>query len=204
MTSTSSSNVCDSVGIAYTLRRDVFLIGVERPGIANAPDFTARAYLAAAAAEVNPIFITQASAAGSFCAVVPAKEIYAYLDALRSEFVDALARREVLNLWARSDVVLIDAPLVACALLGAEDINLLTIQTHYGDRAWFVIAARDQVRAENALRVRPACYNQPHLAPRVLEKIGDHESHLYPQRLAGTFRSVPPTTGGAYSGVGSD
>jgi aspartokinase len=135
--------------IVYRVEHPVCLVTVQRSGIANNPDLTARAFLAAHRAKAEILVISQSSAAGSFSFVIHAQHMYALLDTLRAEFKADLSGGQSLNLHARTDIALLKAPSHphTWAALSRANIGILLMGGGEGVTS-LVVASRD---AESAL-----------------------------------------------------
>src|SRR5258705_980562 len=75
----------DSVPGVCSITRNVSLILVERQGLTNLHDIVGRVFLAIAQVSTDVLFISQSSAQGNFCFVVPRESACCALNAIQSE-----------------------------------------------------------------------------------------------------------------------
>jgi aspartate kinase len=123
---------------AVTSIRGMSMITVEGRGMIGVPGVAARTFGAVASVGANVLMISQASSEQSICFVVPASSGGPVIRALEDALGNELARRDVDQIWARNDVVIVTAvgagmretPGVASQVFGAlagPKINVIAI-----------------------------------------------------------------------------
>lgn len=108
----------------------------------------------------SSVLSSQASAAGSPCFVIGQGRLFAALDMLRGALHDAFARRHIVRLWARSDVLLLRVHTFGdvgdvCALLANDGINILMMGGGADGHAWLIAETADPGRVARALCAVP-------------------------------------------------
>src|SRR5262249_30641855 len=86
---------------------EVGLISIERQGMVALFDLVGRTLLTAARLDVRILMLSQSSAESNFCFAVPRSQAVALVDALCEELQPEIARRSIVALHARYDVILL-------------------------------------------------------------------------------------------------
>lgn len=114
------------------------LVTIEGRGMLGVPGVAARAFSAVASTRTSVPLITQASSEQSICFAVPEEAAEHVVTALKTAFAPELARRDIDNVWASDEVVIITivgvgmirTPGIAgriFSVLGNEAVNVIAI-----------------------------------------------------------------------------
>jgi aspartate kinase len=123
---------------AVTSIKGMSMITVEGRGMIGVPGVAARTFSAVASVGANVLMISQASSEQSICFVIPASSAQAVIEALEQALGNELTRRDVDQIEARDEVVIVTAvgagmretPGVASQVFGAlasHKINVVAI-----------------------------------------------------------------------------
>lgn len=153
---------------AVTSIKAMSLITVEGRGMIGVPGMAARTFGAVASVGANVLMISQASSEQSICFVVQTSTVPMVVQALEEGLGAAIARRDIDQIIAREDVVIVTAvgagmretPGVAARVFGVlseQSINVIAIAQGSSECAIsVVVSARDcdaAVRAIHALTI---------------------------------------------------
>jgi aspartokinase len=99
---------------------DMSLIRVERQGLTNMHDLAGRVFLAVAQTQAHVLLISQSSAEGNFCFVVPRESLDRVREAIHCELQPEIERRHVAAIRVVEDVAIVstlpDAARLAASL----------------------------------------------------------------------------------------
>ncbi|MCC7450703.1 MAG: hypothetical protein IT324_25035 [Anaerolineae bacterium] len=87
------------------IMRDVSLIGIEQRSAERPSDVVGRAFLALERLGVKVLLISQSSAAGNFCFVIPSEQAQVVMDTLSQELNVELSRRDITRLWTSDSTI---------------------------------------------------------------------------------------------------
>src|SRR5258708_1839291 len=145
----NTTHLADHVSVT----RDVSLILVERQAMGHMHDIAGRTFLAMARTSANVLLISQSSAQGNFCFVVPRESVACVIESISAELSLEIARRQVVAIHALEDVVILTARINGCGAgaglcdkLADAQINIL-VCAQGSTSVSTVIAAADAQRA---------------------------------------------------------
>ncbi len=135
---TAEAKESDKTVKAVTAIKNMSLITVEGPGMIGIPGVAGRTFTAVARTDTSVLMISQASSEQSICFVVPTPDVAKVIEALESELVFEIERRDLERIkWEENTVVLAavgagmkGTPGVSGRLfsaLGQEKINVIAI-----------------------------------------------------------------------------
>jgi aspartate kinase len=146
---------------AIALIRDLSMVTVEGRGMLGVPGIAARTFSAVAQTGASVLMISQASSEQSICFIVPTRTVKNVVKSLRKEMALELSRRDIDNIHAQEDVVIVTAvgaglretPGVAAQIFGAlgnSGINVVAIAQGSSEHSIsMVVSAED---GENAMQ----------------------------------------------------
>jgi aspartokinase/homoserine dehydrogenase 1 len=144
---------------AITAIKGMSMVTVEGRGMMGVPGIAARTFAAVASRGASVLMISQASSEQSICFVLPTTTVPAVIEAIESEMALELARRDVDQVWALDDVVIVTAvgagmrgtPGVAYRVFGAlaqKDINVIAVAQGSSECSIsLVVASQDAANA---------------------------------------------------------
>jgi aspartate kinase len=137
------------------------MVTVEGRGMLGVPGIAARTFSAVAQTGASVLMISQASSEQSICFIVPTRTVKNVVKSLRKEMALELSRRDIDNILAQEDVVIVTAvgaglretPGVAARIfsaLGNSGINVVAIAQGSSEHSIsMVVSAED---GENAMQ----------------------------------------------------
>jgi len=146
---------------AVALIRELSMVTVEGRGMLGVPGIAARTFSAVAQTGASVLMISQASSEQSICFVVPTTTTQRVIESLEKEMALELARRDIDNILAQDDIVIVtavgaglrDTPGVAARIFGAlggTGINVIAIAQGSSEHSIsLVVSAND---GETAMR----------------------------------------------------
>ena len=140
---------------AVALIRELSMVTVEGRGMLGVPGIAARTFSAVAQTGASVLMISQASSEQSICFVIPTTTTQSVIKSLEKEMVLELSRRDIDNIRAQDDVVIVTAvgaglretPGVAARIFGAlrdTGINVIAIAQGSSEHSIsLVVSAKD-------------------------------------------------------------